>query len=317
MNSRKDFLLIVLGTLLLVAGGVTYGLLVLGFAPNVVKPLIPDDEVKARAIIELVEAPKGIEYPNSKKASLDDLVKDWLSPEENEDSWNYDLFTTIDIVWDPVLKDYVPSKKKVIPLPPFGVALSKLGHPTYPFVLKSFLLGRTGKPEDREFFIENTETKEYFDRCKLNKPLSASVNIIPIEFKQVKTKDKDGFTITRNVLVLQDNILGQKVEVDDVKVLEFVDRTNIELVSTSDPSKTWVFHGPGDKFTYKEAHYVIKHVDLDSKSVTLDKTFTLDPKKPKRTITEVLTIAPSAPVVSPNPPPKPTTPSPTTANKPK
>jgi hypothetical protein len=299
MNARKDLLLIVLGSLLLLVGCAAWWLLIEGGAPGLVKPLVPEEEFRAKAIPELVSAPKGVAYPASKRADLDDLVKDWLSPEENEDGWNYDLFTTIDIVWDPVLKDYVPRLKKVIPLPPFGVALTKIGHPTYPYVLKSFLPGRSGKDEDREFFLENTETKEYFDRCKLKKPLSPQLNIIPVSYKQVKSKDKDGFTITRNVLTLDDKVLGQLVEIDDVKVLEFTDRTNIELVSTSDPSKTWTFHGPGDKFTYKEAHYVIKHVDLDAKSVTLDKTFTLEPKKPKKTITEVLTIAPPAPAAPP------------------
>jgi hypothetical protein len=296
MNARKDLLLIVLGSFLLLLGCVAWLLLIEGVAPNLVKPLVPEEEGKMQAIPQLVTAPKGTVYPPSKRADLEDLVKDWLSPEENEDGWNYDLFTTIDIVWDPVLKDYVPRLKKVIPLPPFGVALAKIGHPTYPYVLKSFLPGRSGKDEDREFFLENTETKEYFDRCKLKKPLSAQLNITPVSYKQVKFKDKDGFTITRNVLTLDDKVLGQLVEIDDVKVLEFTDRTNIELVSTSDPSKTWLFHGPGDKFTYKEAHYVIKHIDLDAKTVTVDKTFTLEPKKPKKTITEVLSIAPPAPV---------------------
>lgn len=310
MNSRKDKVLLIIAGLLFL-GGAAFGWLKLGLAPELVRPIVLDKEASLVAIPELQDVEKkdgakGAAYPATPRASLADNVKDWLSPEENEDSWNYDLFTTINIVWDPLLKEYVPSARKPVEVPPFGISLVKVGHPTYPYVLRSTMAGRSGKEEDREFSIENVETKQYFDRCKINKPIDPAIAIIPVSFKLVKDKDKDGFIVTRNVLKLNDKVLGQVVEIDDLKVLEFTDKIDIQLVAVDDPSKKWTLHAVGDKFTYEMAHYVVKGIDLASKTVTVDKTFVLNPKKKKdsrTTVTEVLAVPP------PTPPPGKATPS--------
>ena len=104
--------------------------------------------------------------------------------------------------------------------------------------------------------------------------------------------------ISRNVLKLDDRKLGRMVEIDDVRPLEFSDQIDILLVSTSEPDKSWTLHRPGDKFTYNDALFTVKGVDLDAKTVTLDKTFAPNPKKPKKTFTEVLSV-PSAKPAAP------------------
>lgn len=310
MNSRKDTALLILAGLLFIAG-LAFAWLKLGLAPDLVRPIVLDKEATLIAIPQLTAAPKGADYPATPKASLTDNIKDWLSPEENEDSWNYDLFTTIDIVWDPLLKEYVPKARKAEIMPPFGIELVSVGHPTYPYVLRSTMAARSGKEEDREFSIENVQTKQYFDRCKINKPIDPAIAIIPVSFKLVKDKDKDGFMVTRNVLKLEDKVLGQVVEIDDLKVLEFSDKTDIQLAAADDSSKKWTLHAIGDKFTYNGAHYVVKGIDLASKSVTVDKSFVLNPKKKKdtrTTVTEVLAVpAPTPPAAKTNSPEKPLT----------
>ena len=143
MNSRKDFFLFIGATLLLIAGVTAWGLLGQGWSPELVKPLLPAEEARQVAIEELTLAPKGGDYPNTPRASLADGANDWLAPEENDDGWDYDLFTTIDIAWDPAQSEYVPLGRKVIPLPPFGIALVKVGHPTYPYVLSTTMAPRS------------------------------------------------------------------------------------------------------------------------------------------------------------------------------
>lgn len=304
MNSRKDIVIICLSALLLAAAGVfasaKLGVMDVGF----IRPIAPGAQSSDGLFPELKEAPKGIIYPSTPSPSLEDNAPDVPTPEENEDGWDYDLFTTIDIVWDPVLKEYVPKRRKVIPLPPFGVALAKVGHPRYPYILRFTIMGRKGREEiDRKFAIENLDTKQYYDGCRIGTPLDANTPVVPVSFAVVKEKDKDGFMVSRNVLKLEDKKLGRTVEIDDVKPLEFSDQVDILLVSTSEPDKSWTLHAPGDKFTYNDALYQVKGVDLEARTVTLDKTFAPNPRKPKKTFTEVLSIpsakapaAPAAPV---------------------
>jgi hypothetical protein len=286
MNSRKDFFLFIGATLLLLAGITAWGLLSQGWSPQLVKPLLPEEEARQVAIPELSMPPKGGDYPSSPRASLKDAANDWLAPEENDDGWDYDLFTTIDIAWDPSQAEYVPLGRKVIPLPPFGVALVKVGHPTYRYVLSSTMAPRNGKEADREFLIQDIETKTYYERCKLKQPLDPKVPVTPVAFKV--EKGADGFP--RNVLTLDDKSRGRLVEIDDLKPVEFKDTIDILLVATDSPSTTWSRHRKGDKFSYKGADFVIKDIDLDNKTVTVEKTFIPDPKKGRKSFLETLTI---------------------------
>ena len=304
MNPRKDFFLII-GATLFLALGIAISL---GSIPGLTPPIVPEESKKTLVIPELSAPPRGIDYPATPKAVSRAEPEDWRSPEEDDDNWDYDLFTTIDIVWDPVQKEYFPQRRTVIPLPPFGVKLARIGHPTYPYVLRSSLAAASKKDEDRLFFIENVETKQYFEKKKLKQPLEDKSPITLISFRVDKNaKDKDGFPVTRNVLKLEDKTLTSKdktIEIDDLGVVEFKDRVDILLVSSSEPAKSWPITAPGDRFHYQGAQFVVKGIDLASKTVTVDKTFAPDPKKPKKTFTEVLGLPvetkPASPDKTPN-----------------
>ena len=297
MNSRKDIILILLGALLLTAGATPI------LKPGLISPIVPDDDGKSTLIKQLKDAvPQGQPYSASPRASLDDNVKDWLSPEENDDNWDYDLFTTIDVVWDPAVKDYVPRSHKAEEMPPFGVALVSVGYPTYTFMLVQSTLGPGKKEEDRLFTLKNVKTKQFIDDCKLNKPIPEAPYLTLKAYKVVKGKDADGIPFIRNVLTVDDRQFGQVLDIDDEKPMEFTARVDIILNSVSDPAWTLTLHAIGDKFTYNGAHYVVKGIDLPNKTVTFDKSFALNPKKPKKLITDTQTIAVPAPApVAPKP----------------
>ena len=304
MNSRKDIILVILGALLLVAGAVVV------LTPGLVAPVVPDEAGKAAAITLLKEAaPRGEAYPSTPRASLEDNVLDWPTPEENDDNWDYDLFTTIDVVWDSAIKEYVPRSRKAEEMPPFGIALVSAGHPTYTFMLIQSTLGPGKKEEERLFDLKNVKTKQYLDGCKLNMPITDAPYLTLKSYKVVKGKDADGIPFTRNLLTVDDRQFGQIVEINDEKPTEFTARTDIIISSTSDPTWTFTLHAVGDKFTYNGAQYVVKDIDLPNKSVSFDKTFALNPKKPKKLTSDPQTLtvlAPPPPVV------KPKTPSPAT-----
>jgi len=307
MNSRKDIILIALGALLLAGGSLAY------LSPGLIAPVVPDDEGKASVIKSLKEAvPQGEAYPSTPRASLEDNVKDWLSPEENDDNWDYDLFTTIDVVWDSAIKEYVPRSRKAEEMPPFGIALVSVGHPTYTFILSHSTLGPGKKEEDRLFSLRNVKTKQYLDDCKLNKPIPEAPYLTLKSYKVLKGKDADGIPFTRNVLTVDDRQFGQVVEIDDEKPLEFKGRVDIQIVSTTDPSWTQTLHLVGDKFNHNGAHYVVKGIDLAAKSVTFDKSFAPNPKKPKKLVSDPQTLTVPAP---PPPATKPKTATPPPAAK--
>lgn len=297
MNSRKDTILVILGALLLVVGSVAY------LKPGVIAPAVPGEDEQKLAIDKLKAAvPQGEAYPATPRASLEDNVKDWLSPEENDDNWDYDLFTTIDVVWDPAIKEYVPRSRKAEEMPPFGITLVSVGHPTYTFTLSHSTLAPGKKEEDRLFSLRNVKTKQYIDDCKLNKPVPDAPYLTLKSYKVVKGKDADGIPFTRNVLTIDDRQFGGVVEIDDEKPLEFTGRIDIVIHSATDPAWTQTLHAVGDKFTYNGAHYVVKGIDLPNKSVTFEKSFALNPKKPKKLINDAQTLVVPAP---PAPAPKP------------
>jgi hypothetical protein len=297
MNSRKDIILVILGALLLIAGAVVV------LTPGLVAPIVPDEAGKAAEITKLKEAaPRGEAYPSTPRASLEDNVLDWPTPEENDDNWDYDLFTTIDVVWDSALKEYVPRNRKAEEMPPFGIALVSAGHPTYTFMLIQSTLGPGKKEEERLFSLQNVKTKQYLDDCKLNLPIADAPFLTLKSYKVVKGKDADGIPFTRNLLTVDDRQFGQIVEINDEKPTEFAARTDIIISSTSDPTWSLTLHAVGDKFTYNGAQYVVKDIDLPNKSVSFDKTFALNPKKPKKLTSDPQTLtvpAPPPPVVKP------------------
>lgn len=298
MNFRKDIYFLSGAVVLLALAVLVWGSLYQGWSPGMMKPLIPKDQEGPKDVAELSENPQGVPYPNTPRINVKDGVKTWSKPEENEDGWDYDLFTTIDIAWDTLQGEYIPLSRKVVPIPPFGVALVKLAYPRYPYVLRSSMAAKSGREEDREFTIENIETKTYYERCKLKRPIDPKLSIIPQSFKV--EKGSDGFP--RNVLTLRDNLLNRTITIDDVKPVEFKDTVDLVLVSTSDPSTTWTFHEKGAKFTYQLADYVIKDIDLDNKTVTVDKTFIPVPKKGLKTFTQTLNLPSSIETKAPSTP---------------
>ncbi len=285
MNFKKDVLAVLIALVVFILAGLGWLALSEGLAG--VKPLVPADEDREKAIPELKQSAAGVEYPTTPKLVFNSEIKDnWLAPEENDDGWDYDLFTTIDIAWDPSQAEYVPANKKVIPLPPFGVSLVSVGHPTYPYVLRSTVAGKSGKEEDREFSIENTQTKEWFEKCRLKRPLNDKTPVYPLEYKVVK--QPDGFQ--QKILVLDDRLLGRKVTINDEKPLEFKDTIDVVITTTDDSAKLWTFHNKGDDFKYEKARYIIKDIDLVNKTVTVEKKYVLDPKKGQRSDQQVLSL---------------------------
>jgi hypothetical protein len=160
-------------------------------------------------------------------------------------------------------------------------------------MLRGTIAPPPGKPDtDRILFLVNLDTNEDYN-ARIGKPLP-EVGITPVSFKVVAATAPDGAPVKRSVLVVRDAKLGRDLEIDDQAPLLFKDKLDIVLQSDAG-SASWTFAGPGGKFEHNGASYVVKGVDLAAGTVTVDKTFTLNPRKGARTLTEVLSVAAPAP----------------------
>lgn len=256
-----------------------------------IKPLAPSESTTG----VISRMPAGGDYPQTPRADILSFSSNWSRPEENEEGWNYDIFDPVEIVWDEQLREYQPKSYTPPVIPPFGIKLVRLGHPRYPIVLRGSIASPKGESA-RILFLENIDTKSSFD-ARLNKPVS-ELGITPLAFRTERTTAPDGAPITRNILRIKDSKLGKEVEIDDIKPLEFTDQLDIVLVATAG-SPEWVFHGPGAKFEFSNASYVVKGVDLKAGTVTVDKTFTPNPRKGPKTFTETLSVEASSPETKP------------------
>lgn len=275
-----------------------------------IKPLAPTENTPMGS---LTRQPAGEAYPATPRAEILGFASNWNRPEEHEEGWNYDIFDPVETVWDEQLREYQPKSYTPPVIPPFGIKLVRLGHPRYPI----FLRGDIASPKGEDFrilLLENLDTKDTYN-ANLKKPV-AGLGITPLSFRSEKTTAADGAPITRKVLRIKDAKLGKELEIDDIKPLEFLDQLDIVLVATAG-SPEFVFHAVGAKFEFSGASYVVKGVDLQAGTVTVDKTFTPNPRKGPKTFTEVLSIeAPAADNKAPATP-KPATPSPVSPSLPK
>jgi len=271
----------------------------------VIKPMAPSEKTPMGS---LTRPPAGEDYPSTPRAELVGFASNWNRPEEHEEGWNYDIFDPVETVWDEQLHEYQPKSYTPPVIPPFGVKLSRLGHPHYPVVLRGTIASPKGEAA-RILFLENIVTKSSFDG-RLNKPIP-ELGITPLAFRAEKTTAPDGAPITRNVLRIKDAKLGKELEIDDIKPLEFTDQLDIVLVASAGAPE-WTFHAPGATFEFSGATYVVKGVDLNAGTVTVDKTFTPNPRKGPKTFTETLSVevaAPESKASAPASKPAPTTPS--------
>ena len=278
-QTRNDRLLLAGAALLLV------GNLVLGFVW--IRPLAEQIGGPPPPV-----SPSGSAYAGLTTEDTLGFRSNWTRPEENEDGWSYDLFDSVPSIWDEQLREYLPRDYTPPVVPDFGIKLAKLGHPRYPIVVRGTVPHPKGEAE-RIFFLENIETKQSFD-ARLNRPV-ADQGITPVAFKVVPGTDANGTPVKRNVLTIKDAKLGLTLDIDDVAPLEFKDKLDIVLKADAG-EPTWTFHAVGASFEHNNASFVVKGVDLAAGTVTVDKTFTLNPRKGPRTFTETLSVAaPAAP----------------------
>ena len=298
MSNRNDKIL----------AGAAVSFLVLAVATwiFVLQPLVPSDREHDPRLRSQATKLGGEAYPATPRADIFGFSSNWERPEEHDEGWNYDIFDPVETVWDEQLHEYQPKSYTPPVIPPFGIRLVRLGHPHYPLVLRGSIAPQPGKPETaRILFIENIDTKNSVS-ANIGK-LNSEEGVMPLAYRTEKITGADGAISNRNILKLKDIKLGKEIEIDDVKPLEFTDQIDIVLVADGG-APSWTFHAQGATFEHGGATFVVKGVDLQAGSVTVDKTFTPNPRKGPKTLTETLVITPTGDTKSKTTPPSTVTP---------
>ena len=298
MSNRNDKIL----------AGSAVGLLLIAVAVwfFVLGPLVPRDAEHDPRLKSQATQLGGDAYPPTPRADIFGFSSNWERPEENEEGWNYDIFDSVETVWDEQLREYQPKSYVPPVIPPFGIQLVRLGHPHYPLILRGSIAPQAGKPETaRIIFIENVDTKNSIS-VNIGK-LNSEEGIMPLAYRSENYTGEDGAASKRNILRVKDIKLGKEIEINDIKPIEFADQLDIVLAASSG-SPSWTFHAQGATFEHGGATFVVKGVDLQAGSVTVDKTFTPNPRKGPKTLTETLVIAPAGDAKSKNSTPPTATP---------
>jgi hypothetical protein len=210
------------------------------------------------------------------------------------DLWAYDLFTPVEVSWNG--KVYTP-KGAVIPKEvPFGLNLVALKHPTYRYKLSG--LFEATKPADSFIKLVDLTTNAGVSG-KIGQtvgPEGGKITLISYESKGVKQPDG---SIRKEIYVLvKDAALGREIKVTR-DVIEFADKVVATFAAEGSTEVIWTVAATGEKYDNDAGSFVIKGIDFNGQSVTVEKSL---PNDPATKLSKTLTPLPAAaPTPSPAP----------------
>lgn len=248
-------------------------------------PFILKDSVRVKSSSS-GKTPSGAAYPAVEVPGLSEASLGWTRPVCPEgDLWGYDLFTPVEVRWKGGA--YVPKGELILPQAPFGLRLISLKHPSYRYKFGGYL----AMPNAAESIILLRDTVSGATvRAKVGQTVGADrakVTVLSYDPKAKAVKVKDlaagaEMTVTDKPMVLADKVLAT-------------------FATESAPEPVWTATAVGEKFENEGGSYVIKDIDFDAQTVTVEKLSPPDPLTNKRK-TAVETLA-AAPIEAPAPSP--------------
>lgn len=210
----------------------------------------------------------------------------------DDDLWTYDLFTPVQVSWNGKTGQYEPKGVKLIPKIPFGLRLVAMKHPTYRYKLS----GLFAAPKPADTFIKLVDlTTNAGISGKVGQtvgPDGGKVTLVSYQSKGVK--QANGVPAKETYVLVKDATLGREVKVT-YDVIEFTDKIVATFAAEGSDEVVWTAGAVGDKFDNDAGSFVIKGIDFNGQSVTVEKSLPEDPvKKTRQTFVETLTPLPVA-----------------------
>jgi hypothetical protein len=254
------------------------------------------DTAKVRSVSS-AKAPSGEATPMLPVPVVPEHSLGWEKNAPGEgDLWAYDLFTPVQISWNAGVGRYEPKGAKPPVVVPFGLNLVALKHPTYRYRLSG--LFEATKPADSFIKLLDVTTNAGVSG-KIGQtvgPEGGKITLISYESKGVKQPDN---SIRKEVYILvKDETLGREIKVTR-DVIEFTDKVVATFAAEGSTEVIWTAGAIGDKFDNDAGSFVIKGIDFNGQSVTVEKSLPEDPTtKLSKTLTPLL-----AAVAAPSPAP--------------
>lgn len=228
-------------------------------------------------------------------ALIPDHSLGWEAPATEEDNlWTYDLFTPVEVKWNASGSTYEPKGVVVIPPPPFGLKLVGLGHPQYRYRLAALIEGKT--TADAIIKFNDAESRDLLS-AKIGQTVGPEGGkIVVLSFENKTVRSSTGVMSKETFVRVKDIALNRDIEVRRDPV-EFTDTVVAKFAAGDAPEVVWKATATGAKFENEAGSYVIKGIDFDAQTVTVEKSWTeTTPRIVVKTATETL------PVVRPVPP---------------
>lgn len=215
---------------------------------------------------------------------------------DSGDLWTYDLFTPVEVSWNAGVNKYEPKGAPVIVAKPFGLSLVAVKHPTYRYRLSGLFEGT--KPADTFIRLVDLTTNAGVSG-KIGQtvgPEGGKITLISYENKAVK--QPDGSIVRNPFILVKDATLGREIKVTR-EVIEFTDKIVATFAAEGSTEVVWTAGAVGDKFDNEAGSFVIKGIDFNGQSVTVEKSLPEDPAtKQSKTLSPLPTSAP-APAATP------------------
>lgn len=233
-------------------------------------------------------SPSGTVYPALVVPKVPEASLGWTRPDSPENGpWAYDLFTPVEVRWDAKSSSYVPKGEVVVAQAPFGLRLVSLQRPRYRYKFGGYVA--MPKEADSTVLVSDLVAGSTL-RAKIGQTVGPADAKITLLSYDSKTKS----------LKLKDLASSSEVVVSD-KPLTLGDKVIAAFASDEAAGVVWTATAPGEKFENEAGSYVIKGIDFEAQSVTVEKTARPDPVTNKRKTT-VETLEPVAlPVPAPSP----------------
>ncbi len=244
------------------------------------------------------KAPTGETAPMLPVPAVPEHSLGWaVRPLAEGDLWAYDLFTPVEVKWNAGVGLYEPRGAKPAEVVPFGVRLLTLKHPTYRYRLSG--LFEAANPADSFIKLIDLDTKAGVSG-KIGQtvgPEGGKITLVSYENKGVK--QPDGSIRKDTYILVKDASLGREIKVTR-DLIEFSDKVVATFAGAGSDEVVWTAGAVGDKFESDAGSFVIKGIDFNGQSVTVEKSLPEDPvTKTRATLVETLTRIPSAAPAAP------------------
>lgn len=244
------------------------------------------------------KAPAGNTLPAAIADAIPERSLGWEPvARQDDDLWAYDLFTPVEVSWNPSASAYEPKGLPKGPEVPFGLKLTSLTHPKYRYRLAALIEGKDAKETLIKF---NDDLSRDILSAKIGQtvgPDDGKITVLSFENKTVKGADN---LLRRDTFIrVKDHKLNKTLEVRRDPLL-FADTVEATFSTDSAPDVVWKAAAVGAKYENDAGSYVIKGIDFDAQSVTVEKTWTETvPKTVVKNTVETLTVSrPSAPTTT-------------------